>query len=323
MRWKRGLFRAVVWAAAPGVLAAQEKNRVAGGRVLYPGSDGARPATGATVVLHRLSQAAQGPIDSVRADATGHFSFRFRGDTATVFLISVRYSGIDYFSDAVPDDSTATNLQLVVYDTSSSAPVGTAKRTLVVQHPDPQGRRPVLDWTVIDNPGTVTRVAVDSGASSWGGALPIGAVTPHIASAPASPFGDDAVTFRHDSVFVAAALSPGPKELWLQYQIPPQAKISFPVADVDSVQIYFDEPTAKVTGAGVTVDSVDMDGRHFTRFSAGKGTTLLLEFTIPGDETHWLPFVVMGFALLLGVASYVLVRRGRKPGSLAGGTGPA
>ncbi len=107
--------RAGSGAAGPRRLAAIV--RIAGGDTVPVGPD--------SLVLHRVGQAAQGPIDTVETGPRGRFEVRFHPDTSALFLFSVRYEGIEYFSAPIrglagkPD----TSLVIIVADTSSSTPV--------------------------------------------------------------------------------------------------------------------------------------------------------------------------------------------------------
>ena len=57
-----------------------------------------QPARDVRVVLHRVGQRVQGPLDSTRTDAQGRFRFTFQPDTTVLYLLSARYRGIEYFS---------------------------------------------------------------------------------------------------------------------------------------------------------------------------------------------------------------------------------
>src|SRR5919112_5474935 len=113
-------------AVCPPALHAQELT-VARGRAVIGDS---APLIGARVLLHRVGRDIQGPVDSTRADDRGRFRFRFRPDTSALYLLSVRYGGIEYFSTPVhtnpgrPD----TAIRLVACDTSSTAPVAVEAR---------------------------------------------------------------------------------------------------------------------------------------------------------------------------------------------------
>ena len=136
------------------------------------------PVPGSRVVLHQVGRTRQGPLDSTRTDRGGRFRFVFRPDTSALYLLSVRHAGIEYFSSPVhtnlgrPD----TTIRVIVYDTSSTAPVSLEARHLVLTRPGEDGSRTVLDLIVLLNSGQRTRVAPDSAGASWGGLLPSGTI---------------------------------------------------------------------------------------------------------------------------------------------------
>ena len=85
-------------------------------------------------MLHRIGRDVQGPIDSTLSDSRGAFHFRFSPDTAAIFLLSARFAGIEYFSPPIHTDPALpdTAMVLIVSDTSSSVPVATGSRHIVV-----------------------------------------------------------------------------------------------------------------------------------------------------------------------------------------------
>jgi hypothetical protein len=131
----RALAFAALWAAW--VPSAQAQARAAGRIVRLAGSDTV-VAPRVQVVLHRVGPAGQGPLDTVFTDPAGRFGFRFAADTASVFLLSARYAGIEYFSRPVSGDPgrADTSVTLIVADTSSEQPVSVRQRTLLVSRPD-------------------------------------------------------------------------------------------------------------------------------------------------------------------------------------------
>ena len=138
------------------------------------------PVPGARVVLHQVGRALQGPLDSTRTDRRGRFRFAFRPDTSALYLLSARHAGIEYFSPPVHTNPERpdTAIRVIVYDTSSTAPVSLEARHLVVTRPGEDGSRSVLDLMVLLNGGQRTRVAPDSAGASWGGLLPRGTTGP-------------------------------------------------------------------------------------------------------------------------------------------------
>ncbi|NIQ29497.1 MAG: hypothetical protein GTN89_03770, partial [Acidobacteria bacterium] len=76
------------------------------------------------VVLHRVSRAAAGPVDSQITGAAGVFRLRDpMPDTGASYVVSAEFGGIAYFTNPFiwsdpPPDALET---LLVYDTSSTA----------------------------------------------------------------------------------------------------------------------------------------------------------------------------------------------------------
>ena len=64
------------------------------------------PVPGVRVVLHRVAQATQGPLDSALAGPDGGFRFTLRPDTAAIYLLSARHAGIEYFTTPLDDRLT-------------------------------------------------------------------------------------------------------------------------------------------------------------------------------------------------------------------------
>lgn len=259
------------------------------------------PVGSIPVVVHRIGRATQGPIDTIRADPRGRFTTRLAPDTADLYLLSVRYQGIEYFSAPVRADPRRpdTALALLVADTSSTAPVGLAERTILIGRPDASGSRTVLDWLVLVNRGERTRVAPDAVRPSWEGPLPEAAQNVGLADLPLSQFSPDAVTFRGDSVLLFAPISPGRKELILQYRIPGRLRrFVAPAPPADSVFVLLEEPDARVERPPlVRAAGQRMEGRAFSRWigGLGHGSPIEVAFAAPGPS----PGIVLAVLLAL------------------------
>jgi hypothetical protein len=281
------------------------------------------PAPGARVVLHQVGRALQGPLDSTVTDRRGRFRFAFRPDTSALYLLSVRHAGIEYFSPPVhtnpgrPD----TAIRVIVYDTSSTAPVTLEARHLVLTQPGEDGSRSVLDLIMLLNGGQRTRVARDSAGASWGGLLPGGTIGLELAESDVSP---DAVTRRGDSLLVTAALAPGERRLTVQYAIPAgrkdlELRFSEPVS---SVNVLAEESDVVVSGGSlVLADSQVLQGRSFRRWTGAvpAGGTLRVALPGRGPVPAWLlPLLVAVVVLGLGVAGwYFLARQPASPAASA------
>ncbi len=244
----------------------------AAGRVVRVSRGDTIPIPDIAVVLHRVGPAGQGPIDTAHADRRGRFAFRFASDTTAAFLLSARYAGIEYFSTAIASNPAHpdTAVVVVVSDTSSAAPVAVRQRTLLVSAVDETGTRTVLDWFVLSNAGERTRVAPDTLHPSWGALLPPDGQNVTLADLRLSQFAPEAVVFRRDSVLVFAPLSPGDKELMLQYRIPGKLRrFTVPaIGPVDSVFVLLEDRGGRVTAPKlVAADSQMIEGRRFLRWA--------------------------------------------------------
>jgi hypothetical protein len=297
---------------------ARAQSVVAGRVVRLAGADTV-PVRGAPVVLHRVSRAAQGPVDTTIADAAGRFRLRFTPDTSAAWLLSARFAGIEYFSAPIASDPAHpdTGIVILVSDTSSAAPVGLRLRTMLVSRADESGSRTVVDWFVLSNGGPLTRVAPDSLHPSWSTPLPEAAQNVELADMRLSQFSPDAVVFRRDSAQLFAPLSPGDKELMLQYRIPGAlARFTVPFgARADSVVVLLEERPARVAAPGfAAADSQLIEGRPFRRWVGAMPRPGGLDIVMPApflSSGQLLTFLVGVAALGFLALAWAFARRGR------------
>ena len=325
-RWLGGhltlltLIRLIPTVAVLPVLPVSAQTIRADGRVLKPDST---PVAGARVVLHQVGRARQGPLDSLNTDQRGRFRFRFRPDTTALYLLSARHAGIEYFSPPVHTnpDRPDTAIRIVVYDTSSTAPVSLEARHLVLTRPGEDGSRSVLDLLVLRNDGQRTRVSPDSLQPSWSGPLPRGTVGLEVGESDVSP---DAVTRRGDSLIVTAPLAPGEKQVTVEYLVPAgnedlELWFAQPVA---MVNVLAEEPDVVVSGGTLALaDSQTLQGRSFRRWTGLVPAGRSLRIGLPGRQRapEWLLTVLVAAVVLalVGAGSYFLTRQ---PGAPAAST---
>ena len=318
-----GRWAPIGWLLAVGPLAAQAPTVVAGA-VLRPTTTTPEPVAAVRVVLHTVGRATQGPIDSVASDRDGRFRFHYPADTTASFLLSARYSGIEYFSQplAANPNRPDTAIELLVYDTATTAPIAVESRTLVVGAPDAIGARTVIDWLVLDNRGRLTRVARDSTSASWGAALPPEARNAQLGDPRVSQISPDAIRFDRDSLFVLAPLSPGKKQLLLQYELGPKTRgLDLAFGIVDSAEVFVEERGVEITSPGwVARDSQLFEGRPFRRLQRTdrEAATLALRFPRAPIGNEALPYLVALTGLGLVAVTWGLLRR--RP---AGSAGPS
>jgi hypothetical protein len=252
---------------------------VAGRVVRIVGHDTVAVA-GAHVTLHRVTVDAPGPVDSIVTDARGRFTFRVAPDSGVVYLVSSKWSGIDYFATpfVVHVEPPAPSVTVVVNDTSSTIAVKLIARHLIVSPPGPNGMRDVVDLFVLDNPGPETRVATAATEATWRGRLPHGALNVHAGN---SDFSVDAVKVERDEVTLFAAIPPGQRDVEVDYQIPANAKkFELPVdQSVEISNIVSADKGLQVRGAFTRSDTI-IDNKPYARWqgsmTAGESIVLVL-----------------------------------------------
>jgi hypothetical protein len=206
-----------------------------------------------------------------------------------------------------------TGMSLVVYDTSSTAPLTLAARHLVIPRPGEDGTREVLDLIVLMNPGRLARVAPDSQGASWSGPLPAASEGLEVGEGDVSP---DAVERRADSVFLAAPIGPGEKQLSLQYHLPGAVTgARVPLGrEGGTVNVLLEEPSATVNGPGLALaDTQVIGGRGFRRWSGEVPAGSVIEVRLPGaprSPVHLLGALVALAAAALAAAAWRFVARG-------------
>lgn len=303
---------AVVLAASAGPLAAQVPLAVAG-HVRLLGDSGITTVPSVKVTLHRIGPQEQGAVDSAVTGPAGAFRFRVPGDSASIYVVSARYAGIEYFGQPLrPPGSDAVDV--VVSDTSSSAPVVLGARHIIVRAPDSTGARDVLDLLSIRNAGVRTRVAPDSLQPTIRLPLPSGVTGPLVRE---GDFGEAAVRFEGDSALVFAPLSPGEKNLMLSYAIPAgRDRVRWP-APADSLDVLLEEVSgATVSGAGlVPVPPATLLGMELRRWQAvpptGPWAEARFDTTRTSQRTALVALVVVLVAATVAGAVVAFRRRVR------------
>jgi hypothetical protein len=267
---------------------------------------------GVRLVLHRVGQQVQGPIDSTRSDGRGRFGFAFSADTSSFYLVSGRYAGIEYFSSPLATNPARADsaVTILVYDTSSTAPVALEARHLVLTRPGEDGGRSMLDLIVLRNGGRLTRVAPDTVRGSWSVPLPRGTVGLQVRESDVS---SEAVIRTGDSLTIAAALSPGEKQLTLEYRVPAgRRNVELPLDRGLPLNVLTEEPDVSVLAPGIAqVDSQVIQGRSFHRWTGTVTTKGVLRLTLPGISSapRWLlAALVGGLALALVIGGWYAFR---------------
>jgi len=279
------------------------------GRVLSADST---PVRGVRVLLHRVGQETQGPIDSMRSDRRGGFQFTFRPDTSAFYLLSAEHAGIEYFSPPVATNPVRpdTGIRVLVYDTSSTTPISLVARHLVITRPGQDGSRGVLDLMVLRNDSRLTRTTSDTTHPTWSAPLPPGSIGLDVSE---SDFSRDAVARRGDSVIVVAPFAPGEKQLTVQYLIPSgRSVVELPFRRPGAaINVLAEERGVRVTGSGVALaDSQVIQGRSFRRWTGVAQAGGVVRIVLPGTRRTptWLLAVLVGtLTLVLAGAGWRLL----------------
>ena len=317
----------LVWLAAGAAFAArpapaQGAGRLAGaeplllsGRVVRVRGADSVPLPGIRIVAHRVGTDHQGPVDSLKSDAGGRFSFTVaRPDTGAMYVVSTLYAGIGYFSAPYSPGARAgaDSILLAVFDTSSTgSPLDVAVRHLVVSAADRDGSRDVLDIVQVANPGTATLVPRDS-APTWRMLLPHGIESFRVGEGEVP---SEAVRRVGDSLLVRAPFPPGIKQVVVMYVVP---------QGMPTLRVPIDQPTAKLevlvedslanaSGAALAAaNPLQLQGRTFRHFSSTRvvrGESAEISFGAPGGGRNLAWVAIVLSALLLASGGYLASRR--------------
>ncbi|MFL5637431.1 MAG: hypothetical protein ACJ79F_12015, partial [Gemmatimonadaceae bacterium] len=244
------------------------------GRIVRPGKRAMDPVGGAWVVLHRVGPDRAGPLDSVRSDSRGRYSFRYArsGSEDALYFVSASHDGIAYFTPPLTQASVSgDDGEITVFDTTSGhVPLSVRGHHVVVSAADANALRSIVEVYDVSNDSSVTRVAAgDTPANAtWRVHIPVGATDFKVGQGDISAA---AVTYSNGLVSVFAPLAPGIKQLSFSYSLPAK---SFPLQlpleeDTGIYEILIEEKAGSVTGPHLKeMDPVTVDERNFRRFLA-------------------------------------------------------
>jgi hypothetical protein len=281
---------------------------------------GEAPLAGRWVVLHRVGTDFAAPVDSVRTNAAGHFSFRYHvtGDTSAMYFIASSYSGIAYFTPPLRKAVvTGGDADILAFDTTS-APIAISVRGrhVIVTAPDTGKGRAVLEVFELSNDTSVTRVAGTPEHPTFATPLPEGAFD---AVASEGDIPADAVKFENGRALVFAPIAPGVKQLAFHYRIPlNKAPITFPVLAAATVlEVLVEDTQGSASGAKLKkMASVNLEGRPFRRFLAQDAPANSVVTVLAPTQTGAafstriaIVVIAIGAAMLAGLAASLL-RRG-------------
>ena len=297
------------------VVAPPRPARLVEGRVMRPhGNDpDPLPVPAIMVTLHQVSRGGGHPLDSMRTDRDGRFTFHYAApaDSTAIHFVSVTYAGITYFSVPLRAATIRGNdADMTVFDTTSRPVTITQRgRHVVVSAPTAGGARSVIEVFELSNDSSLTRIA-PLGGSTWTGGIPTVARDFRVGDGDISA---DAVTAKAGRVTVEAPIAPGLKQLSFSYDVPANA---FPLSipgehHTDVLEVLIEDSLGVAVGAALSeVDPVKVDTRRFRRFTArdvSPTSVIRIEIATPSRLSRGAFIAIV--ALALGAAMLVVLAR--------------
>ena len=245
--------------------------RTVSGRVVRPGRAGMITVGQAWVTLHRVAADSSGPVDSVRTDANGRYSIRYKPVGGDADVLRVEHA------IAASRISLRRCHRAMRPATTRRSPSSIRRRRrfaiqtrgrLVVSASSVDGRRTLVEVFELSNDSTVTAVAGARGRATWSAPLaPNGSTTSRSGRATLAPTPCSSVTAR---VLVYASISPGIRQIAFSYSVP---ACDFPLRSRwrigRRVRGARRGPGCHGSGGGLAEQpAVSLEGRNFRRFLA-------------------------------------------------------
>jgi hypothetical protein len=323
---RRGLL-ALLGASLLGVAVAPvASGQRVSGRVVRPGGEHPPPVPGAWVVLHRIAHDTSGPLDSMRTNARGEYTFQYARaeDDSALYLVSSVRGGVAYFTAPLrPGHVRGEAAELMVFDTTSGKlPLRVMGRHFVVAPGKGGGNHEVLEVYELSNDSSLTAVAPKNGRAVWMAIVPERASNFRVGEGDVSEGG---LVMRDGRVQLFAPVAPGLKQLSFRYELPPDAfPLTVPITEpVAVLEVVADDPGARVSGAGLReMRPVQSEGRTFKRFLAqdvDRNAVVRIELGTAGGRAGGATVALLGalFAATAGGALAVAILRGRRRTALA------
>ena len=279
------------------------------GRIVRPTASSLNPVGGAWVVLHRVGPDRAGPLDSVKSDPRGRYSFKYTrtGSDQAVYFVSAMYDGIAYFTPPLAEGKVSgDDGEITVFDTTSTqVPLSLRGHHVVVSTADANARRSVVEVYDLSNDSSVTRVASGETAAgaTWQTHITPGASDFKVGQGDISA---GAVSFANGVVSVFAPLAPGIKQVSFSYSLPAK---SFPLKlplekETGIYEIMIEEKAGSVTGPHLReVDPVTVDDRNFRRFLASdmpENSVAIIDLPPPPRTRTIDPRYLIALTLVIG-----------------------
>jgi hypothetical protein len=237
-----------------------------------PGTDRLEPVTGAWVVLHRVGPDSAGPLDSLRSDQRGHYSFNYTrtGSSDAIYFVSASHDGIAYFTTPLAEGKVSGNDgEITVFDTTSGhVAMSLRGHHVVVSAADANARRSIVEVYDLSNDSTLTRVAKGDtpAGATWQAHVVNGIGDFKVSQGDISAA---AVSYANGVVSVFAPLAPGIKQLSFSYSLPAKSfPLKLPIETETGIyEILIEEKAGSVIAPHMKeMEPVTVDERNFRRF---------------------------------------------------------
>ena len=223
-------------------------------------------------MLHRVGPDSAGPLDSVRSDSRGRYSFNYTrtGSSDAIYFVSASHDGIAYFTTPLAEGKVSgTDGEMTVFDTTSGhVAMSLRGHHVVISAADANARRSIVEVYDISNDSTLTRVAK--------GETPAGATwQTHVVNGigdfkvSQGDISAAAVSYANGVVSVFAPLAPGIKQLSFSYSLPAKSfPLKLPVETETGIyEILIEEKAGTVIAPHMKeMEPVTVEERNFRRF---------------------------------------------------------
>jgi hypothetical protein len=277
-----------------------------------------QPLSGVWVTLHRVGPDQAGPLDSVKSDSRGRYTFNYTrtGSNDAVYFVSASFDGIAYFTSPLAEGKVSGNDgEVIVFDTTSRhVPTSVRGHHIVVSAVDANGLRSIVEVYDLSNDTSVTRIALSDQPkdATWEAHLVPGAMSPRVSQ---GDFPAAAVSFADGKVNVFAPFAPGIKQLSFTYSLPGKSfPLKLPLETENQVyEILIEEKKGTVTGPHLReVDPVTVDQRDFRRFLASDvpaNSVATVDLPPPPPIRAIDPRYLVAITLLIGGAMVLALAR--------------
>lgn len=271
---------------------------------------------GVMVVLHQVTPALAGEVDSLRAGPDGRFRFQLPSVPASdarseVYFASVRHDGILYFGPLLGEAVQLDSLYLIqVHDTASAPPEGAdfpvGVRNIILEG-NPDGSWTVTDLIQIRNEGE--RTWIPRGEEPlWRYPLARGGEGFILGQ---GDLPEDAVRFDGGEMLITAPVPPGERLYVVRYVIADPAT-TFPLPGfTEDIQLLVREPAPPLVVEGLRADQpLELEpGSAYRVFSGDSLTDASVQVSLNPQRRAPLEWIAVILALVLGLFGIVAMKR--------------